>query len=106
MFPSSSRRLKPSAYDIQSDGALAKKRLHCQIASDGVTLDTEGNLYLTGEGEIVLDKTGKRIAHIDVPEHWTANVSFGSKDHKTLFITARIGFYPIRMQNRDTNAVK
>ncbi|MCW5552923.1 MAG: SMP-30/gluconolactonase/LRE family protein [Verrucomicrobiae bacterium] len=98
------RARKTYRYDIQPDGSLANKHLHCELGSDGMTLDTEGNLYLTGRGVIVFDKTGKQIAHIDVPEGWTANVSFGGKDHKTLFITASTGLYAIPMKYRGANA--
>ncbi len=97
---------KTYAYDIQPDGTLANKRLRCELGSDGMTLDTEGNLYLTGKGVIVFDPAGKKIAHIDVPESWTANVSFGGKDHQTLFITASKGFYSIRTKHRGANAAK
>ncbi len=75
------------AYDIRPDGSLAGKRLFCELGSDGMTVDNEGNVYLTGKGVTVFDKTGKRIDHIDVPEEWSANVCFGGKDRKTLFIT-------------------
>jgi gluconolactonase len=71
-----------------------------------MTLDTRGNLYLTGRGVSVFDKTGKKIEQIDVPESWTANVSFGGKDHQTLFITASKGLYSIRLQVRGANAAK
>ena len=97
---------KTYAYDIQPDGALANKRLRCDLGSDGMTLDTEGNLYLTGRGVSVFDKTGKRIGHIDVPESWTANVSLGGKDHQTLYITASTGLYSIRTRHRGANAAK
>ena len=97
---------KTYAYDIQPVGALANKRLRCELGSDGMTLDTQGNLYLTGKGVTVFDKSGKQIEHIDVPESWTANVSFGGKDHRTLFITASTGLYSIRTQNRGANAAK
>jgi gluconolactonase len=100
------RARKTYGYDIQADGALANKRLHCELGSDGMTLDTEGNLYLTGRGVIVFDKTGKQIAQIDVPERWTANVSFGGKDHKTLFITASTGLYSIQIKHRGANPAK
>ena len=57
-----------------------------------MTIDNEGNVYLTGKGVTVFDRTGKQIDHIDVPgEKWTANVSFGGKDRQTLFITASTG---------------
>ena len=79
------------AYDVQADGALANKRLFCELGSDGMTIDNEGNVYLTGKGVIVFDKTGQQIEHFDVPEGWTANVCFGGADKHTLFITASKG---------------
>jgi gluconolactonase len=86
---------KTYRYDIQSDGSLANKRLFCSLGSDGMTLDSEGNVYLTGRGVTVFDSTGQKIDHIDVPEQWTANVSFGGADRRTLFITASKGLYSI-----------
>jgi gluconolactonase len=97
---------KTYAYDIQPDGTLTSKRLHCELGSDGMTLDMEGNLYLTGNGVIVFDKAGKQIERIPVPERWTANVSFGGKDHRTLFITASTGLYSIQMKHAGANAAK
>lgn len=87
---------KTYAYDVQKDGSLADKRLFCEMGSDGVTLDSEGNLYLTGRGVTVFDKTGNQIDHIDVSERWTANVCFGGKNMETLFITASTGLYAVR----------
>ncbi|HEX5222737.1 MAG TPA: SMP-30/gluconolactonase/LRE family protein [Verrucomicrobiae bacterium] len=106
LFVADIRAGKTYSYDIQADGSLENKKLHCELGSDGITLDTEGNLYLTGRGVIVFDKTGKKIGTIDVPERWTGNVSFGGKDHKTLFITASTGLYSIQMKNRGANAAK
>ena len=97
---------KTYAYDIQVDGALTNKRLFCELGSDGMTLDAEGNLYLTGKGVSVFDKSGMKIEQIDVPEPWTANVSFGGKDHRTLFITASTGFYSIKLRVKGANAAK
>ena len=72
-----------------------------------MTLDNEGNLYLTGDGVAVFDKAGKQIEQIPVPgERWTANVSFGGKDRQTLFITASTGLYGIRMRVKGANAAK
>ena len=61
-----------------------------------MTIDSEGNVYLTGKGVTVFDKTGKQIEHIDVPETWTANVCFGGKDRQTLFITASKSLYGLQ----------
>jgi gluconolactonase len=91
---------KTYAYDIQPDGSLAGKRLFCELGSDGMTLDAEGNLYLTGRGVTVFDPTGKQIERISVPEPWTANVAFGGKDRKLLFITAGKAVYGISMRVR------
>jgi len=90
---------KTYAYDVRPDGALAGKRLFCELGSDGMTIDDKGNVYLTGKGVIVFDPSGKKIEQILVPgEPWTANVCFGGKDRKTLFITACKGLYSIRTQ--------
>src|SRR5678815_1570595 len=71
-------------YDIASDGSLAGRTLAAAHGSDGMTLDNEGNLYLTGDGVVVFDSAGRQIDHIRVPdEQWTANVSFGGQDRHT-----------------------
>jgi gluconolactonase len=97
---------KTYAYDVQPDGSLANRTLRCDLGSDGMTLDTEGNLYLTGKGVSVFDPTGRKIDQIDVPEPWTANVSFGGADRQTLFITASRGLYSIRLRVKGANASK
>jgi gluconolactonase len=106
LFVSDIRAGKTWAYDILPDGRLTNKRLRCELGSDGMTLDVEGNLYLTGKGVMVFDKNGKQIEHIEVPENWTANVSFGGKDHQTLFITASKGLYSIQLNVKGANSSK
>jgi gluconolactonase len=94
-------------YDIAVDGTVSGKTLVVEQGSDGMTLDAEGHLYLTGNGVMVFDSRGQQIEHIPIPdEKWTANVSFGGKDRQTLFITASTGFYCIRMRIRGANAAK
>jgi len=97
---------KTYRFDIAPDGSLANRALLCELGSDGITLDDAGNLYLTGKGVFVIAPDGKEIAHIDVPEKWCANVSFGGPDHRTLFITATTGFYSIKMRVKGANAAK
>jgi len=106
LFVADIRGNKTYAFDIQPDGNLANQRLFCEQGSDGMTLDTEGRLYLTGKGVSVFDASGKKIEQIDVPESWTANLCFGGRDHKTLFITASEGLYAIRLRTRGANAAK
>jgi len=93
-------------YHIADDGSLTDRKLFCEMGSDGITLDTEGNLFITGRGVFVFDKEGRQAGHINVPEPWTANVSFGGPDHRTLFITASKGLYSIRMKHPGANAAK
>ena len=98
---------KTYRYDIAADGRLAGRTLAVEQGSDGMTLDNEGNLYLTGDGVGVFDSAGRQIDHIRVPdETWTANVSFGGKDRHTLFITASTGLYGVRMRVTGANAAK
>ena len=88
---------KTYQYAIQADGSLRDKKLFCELGSDGMSIDNQGNVYLTGKGVSVFDSTGKRIEHIEVAEPWTANVCFGGKDRQTLFITASKSLYSLRM---------
>jgi len=99
---------KTYRFDIQPDGRLANKKLVCEQGSDGMTLDSEGNLYLTGRGVMVFDPAGKQIEHIEVPkaDGWTANVCFGGKDKRTLFITASKSLYAIQMRVQGANQAK
>jgi gluconolactonase len=83
-------------YSINKDGTLTGKSLFCNLGSDGMTIDESGNIYLTGKGVSIFDKNGVLIGNIPVPEDWTANVSFGGKDMKSLYITASYGLYRIR----------
>jgi len=89
---------KTYAYDIQTDGSLTNRRLFCPLGSDGMTLDDAGNVYLTGRGVTVFDKTGRQIEHIPIPEPWTANVTFGGKDRNLLFVTASKNVYGLKMR--------
>ena len=92
------RARKTYAYTIQKDGSLTAKKLFCSLGSDGMTIDNEGNVYLTGRGVTVFNPKGEKIAQIPVKEGWTANVCFGGKDRRTLFITASKGLYGLRMR--------
>ena len=86
-------------YEISDDGKLEKKLFHINAGSDGMAVDTKGNLYTTHGGKVyIYDADGKKLEDIDVPEG-PANVCFGGDDFKTLFITARTSLYSVRMKN-------
>lgn len=83
-------------YTINNDGTLTDKKLFAPQGSDGMTMDSKGSVYLTGDAVSVYDSAGNRTKTIEVPER-PANLCFGGKDKKTLFITARTSLYLIRM---------
>ena len=93
------RARKTYAYDIADDGSLGNRRVFCESGSDGMTIDSEGNVYLTTRQVEVFDRTGRRLESIAVPEV-PSNVCFGGKDKQTLFITARTGFYAVKTRVR------
>jgi gluconolactonase len=65
-----------------------------------MTMDDQGNVYLTGKGVTVFDRRGTRISQIDIAEPWTGNVCFGGKERDTLFITASKAVYTVKMNTR------
>lgn len=89
---------KTYRYQIAPNGQLLNRQLFVEQGSDGMTLDNQGNVYLTGKGVTVYNAQGQQIQHIAVPEAWTGNVCFGGKDRRTLFITASEGVYVLAMQ--------
>lgn len=93
---------KTYVYNIASTGKLQNRKIFCDMGSDGMTLDSHGNLYLTGDGVTVFNSKGEKIHHIEVPEKWTANVTFGGENHQTLFITASKSVYTLKMNVKGT----
>ena len=84
-------------YTIQDDGALSDKQFFAPQGSDGMTIDEEGNIYLTGNGVDIYNPQGEKIVHIPVPSNWTANVCFGGVDRDLLFITATDKVFTLKM---------
>ena len=72
-----------------------------------MTIDEKGDVYFTNQnGVTIADPAGKKLGSIPTGEKWTANVSFGGEDHKTLFVTASENLYSIRMSVRGGNPGK
>ncbi|MCP9200082.1 SMP-30/gluconolactonase/LRE family protein [Gramella sp. GC03-9] len=94
---------KTYSYKIMQDGSLTDKELFVEMGSDGMTLDERGNVYLTGKGVTIFDEKGSKIANIPVDQDWTANVTFGGQNNKTLFITASKAIYKLDMNVQGAN---
>jgi gluconolactonase len=94
------------AYPVESPGKIGKGKVFCRLqqpkgkkntGGDGLTVDVKGNLYITsGLGLQVFDPSGKALGIIRLPEQ-PANVAFGGKDQKTLYVTARTSLYTAPM---------
>jgi sugar lactone lactonase YvrE len=83
------------AFDVPAPGALANPRLFVPSGSDGMAIDVAGNVYLTaGPAVTVWSPAGEHLATLPCPEA-PANCTFGGPENKTLFVTARTGFYAI-----------
>ena len=88
---------KTYKYQISDDGSLVARQLFAGQGADGITLDSKGNLYLSGNGVTIYNPAGRKIGHIDVPAKWTANLCFGGKNKSNLFITASESIYLMPM---------
>lgn len=95
------------AYTVKEPGKVSDRRVLFELqqpatnnnaGGDGLTVDSQGNLYITtGLGLQVVSPTGKLLGIIEVPEH-PANVTFGGPENRTLYITARTGLYRCEME--------
>lgn len=92
------RDSKTYKYEIGPDGMLRNRQLFISQGSDGMTLDNQGNLYISGRGVTVYDPSGKKLGNIPVPSRWVGNVCFGGKKRDRLFITASESVYTLPMR--------
>jgi gluconolactonase len=86
-------------YAILSDGSLEDPTAFAPVGSDGMTIDMEGNIYVTWGKVMIFNKQGQQTDEITLPENPT-NVCFGGPDRKTLFITAQTSVYTVEMTVR------
>lgn len=97
LYVASTETRKIYRLDINADGSLANRTEFADQGSDGMTMDQQGNVYLTWTGGVsIRNPQGEQIEFIATPQ-MPANVGFGGVDGKTLYMTARTGLYSIRM---------
>jgi len=95
------------AFPVSGPGQLGTGRVFCELeqaepdgngGGDGLTVDTNGNLYITSAlGLQVFDKEGKHLGNIPIPEQ-PANVTFGGPENQTLYATARTSLYSVQTE--------
>lgn len=89
------------AYDLVADNQVANSRVFAIIEPgqpDGLKVDSQGNIFTTSADSVqVYAADGTRLGKIFVPEV-CANLAFGGKDGKRLFITAGGSLYAIDLK--------
>jgi gluconolactonase len=91
-------------YEVHADGTLSEGKVFFDATSaisedawDGMKVDQQGNLYLSGPGGLwILSPEGKQLGLIVGPEH-PHNLAWGDQDGKTLYLCAKTGLYRIRL---------
>jgi gluconolactonase len=105
LYVNGSRDNYVNRFDVLPDGALANGKLFIDLSkdatergiTDGMRVDTKGNIYVTGPGGVwIVSPEGKHLGTIRAPEQST-NIGFGDADKKTLYIAARTSIYKVRV---------
>jgi gluconolactonase len=92
-------------YDFAADGTIANGRIFGEEPGgkgdgvpDGMKVDKNGNIYVTGpKGIWIWDAKGDHLGTIVIPEQ-PANLNWGDKDDRTLYITATTSVYRLEMK--------
>ena len=103
MYIDDSGRKHVRAFRVHPDGSLTDGQLFAEMQSnalgspDGMKVDVEGRVYVTGaEGVWAFDPAGRRLGILATPEK-PSNCAWGESNRRTLFITARSSVYRVRM---------
>jgi gluconolactonase len=91
-------------YQVHPDGSLAEGMLFFDMtgapgedALDGMKVDVEGNLYVSGPGGLwIISPQGKHLGTIVTPRH-PHNLTWGDDDGRTLYMTAQNELYRMRL---------
>lgn len=94
-------------YDVAKDGSLNNGRIFGsepggphEGVPDGMRVDTQGNLYVTGpKGIWIWDSAGNHLGTIEMPEQ-PANLIWGGPNFGTLYITATTSVYKLQTKAR------
>jgi gluconolactonase len=100
------KRVIVMRYEARADGTVANGSVFFDMtpaldkernAIDGIKVDKEGNLYVSGPGGLwVISPEGKQLGLIVAPKH-VHNMAWGDEDGKTLYLCARSGLYRMRL---------
>jgi gluconolactonase len=96
-------------YEVTPDGRIRNGKLFHDLthatgedAIDGVKVDQEGNVYVSGPGGLwVISPEGKHLGTIKAPKH-VHNMAWGDEDGRTLYLCARGSLYRMRLNIEGT----
>lgn len=101
-----SQQAEMLVYDVDGPGKISGGRTLCRLTQpegkdntggDGMTVDVQGNLYITTHlGIQIFNSEGTSRGLVKFPQQ-PANVTFGGVDRKTMYVTARTGLYRVEM---------
>lgn len=104
LFINDTMRAHIRVFDVNGEGLLENGRVWAEVtggrdgAPDGMKIDSQGNLYVTGPGGIhVFDPAAACLGVIKMPQG-CANFCWGDDDLKSLFVTASTSLYRLRVQ--------
>jgi len=94
-------------YDVNQDSTLANGRVFGEEPGgkddgvpDGMKVDKNGNLFIVGpKGIWVWDAKGNHLGTMVIPEQ-PANLTWGDKDYRTLYITATTSVYRLETKTQ------
>ncbi len=94
-------------YDVGPDSTLSNGRIFGEEPGgkndgvpDGIKVDKSGNLFVTGpKGIWIWDAKGNHLGTIVMPEQ-PANLTWGDKDYRTLYITATTSVYRLETKTQ------
>ena len=100
-------------YDLDENGDVINRSLFFDATEikdkggpDGIKLDKKGNCYFTGPGGVlVINSKGEHLGTIKPPEQ-PANIGWGGKDGKILYMTCRTGLYAIDLKIEGVRPMK
>jgi gluconolactonase len=93
-----------TSYSLNEDGSVKSKKIFFDATAhkgkgymDGMKVDTEGNVYATGPGGVLIfSPEGKHLGTIPLPEI-PSNLAWGDADAKTLYATCQGSIYKVKL---------
>ena len=92
-------------YPANADGTLGKGELLFDMtgaqgedAIDGIKVDQQGNLYVSGPGGLwIISAEGRHLGTLHCPEH-PHNIAWGDSDRRTLYLAAQSSIYRLTLK--------